>query len=151
MAEKFSDVLTYLLSLALAAGVIAFAAYKVITLNGMENPPANLGLNFPPPQRKVIMEGPAGSDPLTTRSLGPVAAAGPPPVTGAGPFSYDLVTVVDSVAFVRVAAGAERTLVPVTAGSMLPGGLVVTAMGRKDGRWWLAAGPLRLVQATEPQ
>ena len=50
MADKFTDILTYALSFALAAGVIAFAAYKVVALNGMENPPANLGLNFPAAQ-----------------------------------------------------------------------------------------------------
>ena len=55
MADKFTDIITYVLSLSLAAGVIAFAAYKVVVLNGMENPPANLGLNFPAPKRKVIM------------------------------------------------------------------------------------------------
>ena len=56
MADKFTDIITYVLSLSLAAGVIAFAAYKVVALNGMENPPANLGLNFPAPKRKVIMD-----------------------------------------------------------------------------------------------
>eukprot|EP01030_Chromulinospumella_sphaerica_P032577 gene32577-33349_t len=48
MTQKFTDILTYVLSFALAAGVSAFAAIKVIELDGMENPPANLGLNFPP-------------------------------------------------------------------------------------------------------
>ena len=56
MPERFTDTLTYVLSVALAAGVIAFASYKVIKLNGMENPPANLGLNFPAPKRKIIID-----------------------------------------------------------------------------------------------
>ena len=68
MAEKFTDIITYVLSLSLAAGVIAFAAYKVVVLNGMENPPANLGLNFPAPKRKVIMDA-SSADPLTTQTL----------------------------------------------------------------------------------
>ena len=62
MADRFTDIITYVLSLTLAAGVVAFAAYKVVALNGMENPPANLGLNFPAPKRKVIMDAPAGGD-----------------------------------------------------------------------------------------
>ncbi len=149
MADKFSDVLTYVLSLALAAAVIAFAAYKVVALNGMENPPANLGLNFPPAQRKVIMEGPQGADPITTQSLAPAARATAPAGDGGrGPFGYELITVVDKVAFVAVTSQAERTLVPVTAGSTLPGGLVVSEIGRRDGRWWLAAGALRLEQGS---
>ena len=152
MADKFSDVLTYVLSLALAAAVIAFAAYKVVALNGMENPPANLGLNFPPAQRKVIMEGPQGADPITTQSLG--AATGDAGATGQGqgPFAYDLITVVGKVAFVAVSSESAKTLVPVTAGSTLPGGLMVSEIGRRDGRWWLAAGSLRLEQqADAPQ
>ena len=62
MADKFTDIITYVLSLSLAAGVIAFAAYKVVVLNGMENPPANLGLNFPAPKRKVIMDASSADD-----------------------------------------------------------------------------------------
>jgi len=150
MADKFSDVLTYVLSLALAAAVIAFAAYKVVALNGMENPPANLGLNFPPAQRKVIMEGPQGADPITTQSLAPATRnAAPATDGGTGPFSYELITVVDKVAFVAVTSRAERTLVPVTVGSTLPGGLVVTEIGRGEGRWWLMAGALKLEQGAD--
>ena len=146
MAEKFTDVITYVLSLTLAAGVIAFAAYKVTALNGMENPPANLGLNFPAPKRKVIMDGPAAADPLTTQSLGPATV---PPQVNMGPdglHAYQLLTVVDGVAFVAVDTAAEKTLVPVTVGSKLPGGLTVSAIRRHDGRWSLVAGNLRLEQ-----
>lgn len=150
MAEKFTDLITYLLSLALALGVIAFAAYKVVTLNGMENPPANLGLNFPAPKRKVIMEGPAGADPLTTQTLSPL----PPPghrrraaATGDGRlYAYELLTVVDGVAFVAVDTAEEKTLVPVTRGTKLPGGLTVESIRRRDGRWTLVAGNLTLDQ-----
>jgi hypothetical protein len=150
MAEKFTDILTYVLSLALAAGVIAFAAYKVVALSGMEDPPANLGLNFPAPKRKVITDGPAGADPLTTQSLGAVPRAGAGDAPGAV-LAYELLTVLDGVAFVAVDDEAGKTLVPVTVGSRLPGGLTVTGMGRRGGRWWLAAGPLRIEQGLPAQ
>ena len=154
-AEKFTDSRTYVLSLALAAGVIAFAAYKVVALNGMDDPPANLGLNFPAPKRKVIMDGQAG-DTLTTQSLreaGPASASASASMDGApGPLmTYELLTVVDGVAFVAVDGAAAKTLVPVTIGSRLPGGLTVSAMGRRNGRWWLAAGALRLDQVLPAQ
>ena len=141
MPDKFTDVITYVLSFALAASVIAFAAYKVVALNGMENPPANLGLNFPAAKRKVIMDGPP-ADPLTTQSL--PASASRAAVRDESLHAYELVAVMDGVAFVAVDGGAGKTLVPVAVGSQLPGGLMVTAITRRDGRWSLAAGNLTL-------
>lgn len=150
MPEKFTDLLTYGLSLALAAGVIAFAAYKVVALNGMENPPANLGLNFPAPKRKVIMDATPGADPLTTQSL-PAARHVPRREAGEGGLqAYELLTVVDGVAFVAVDGEQGKVLVPVTVGSRLPGGLTVSAIRQRNGRWWLAAGNLSLGQRLPP-
>lgn len=146
MADKFTDVVTYALSLTLAAAVIAFAAYKVVALNGMENPPANLGLNFPAPKRKVIMDAPP-TDPLTTQSLPQAAIAGSAAQGGSGLHAYELLTVVDGVAFVAVDAGAGKILVPVAVGSTLPGGLTVKDIRRRGGRWVLTAGNLALEQA----
>lgn len=147
MPEKFTDILTYALSLALAAAVIAFAGYKVVQLNGMENPPANLGLNFPAAKRKVIMQG--LGDPLTTQSLRSTTRAGSPEDGPGAPYAYQLLTVVDGVAFVAVDRGAQKTLVPVTIGSTLPGGLTVSAIRRRGGHWWLAAGTLSLEQEAQ--
>lgn len=150
MAEKFTDILTYVLSVALAAGVITFAAYKVIKLNGMENPPANMGLNFPPLRRKVIIDEGAEVDPITTQSLGAVAS----PLTrltrgisrgGGGKISsYRLLTVVDGVAFIEMGVASGTVLVPVTVGSRLPGGHRVESITRQYGRWVLVAGGLTL-------
>ena len=151
MADKFTDILTYVLSLALAAGVIVFAAYKVVALNGMDNPPANLGLNFPAPKRKVIMDAPAAGDNLTTQSLGEALSSGAPAEPPGGVVAYELLTVVDGVAFVAVDGDAAKMLVPVTIGSRLPGGPSVSAIGRSHGRWWLAAGALRLEQSLPAQ
>jgi len=146
MPEKFTDLLAYGLSLALAAGVVAFAAYKVVALDGMETPPANLGLNFPAPKRKVIMEG----DPLTTQSL-PARRERPAGRSGGnGLQAYELLTVVDGVAFVAVNGDQGKVLVPVTVGSRLPGGLTVSAIRQRNGRWWLAAGNLSLGQRPPP-
>ena len=78
MADKFTDIITYVLSLSLAAGVIAFAAYKVVALNGMENPPANLGLNFPAPKRKVIMDAPSADPPTASAARIPRIALSAP-------------------------------------------------------------------------
>lgn len=150
MAEKFTDIITYVLSLALAGGVIAFAAYKVVALNGMDNPPANLGLNFPAPRKKVIMEGASGADPLTTRSIDRADDAAPLPAGNDRLQAYELLTVVDGVAFVAIDRDAEKTLLPVTVGSKLPGGLTVSAIKRQGGRWSLVAGNLRLEQSPTP-
>lgn len=149
MADRFTDIITYVLSLTLAAGVVAFAAYKVVALNGMENPPANLGLNFPAPKRKVIMDA-SSADPLTTQALPPARRA-----VSAGPSegalnAYELLTVVDGVAFVAIDGDQGKTLVPVVVGSTLPGGLTVTDLRRRGGRWSLVAGNLTLEQVQAP-
>lgn len=150
MADKFTDILTYVLSLALAAGVIAFAAYKVVALNGMENPPANLGLNFPAAKPKVIMDKAGAADPLTTQSIGSADRAASSPPGSGGRYAYELLTVVDGVAFVAVDGESEKTLVPVTIGSRLPGGLIVSGLQRRDGRWRLVAGTLTVEQGQPP-
>lgn len=155
MAEKLSDILTYALSLALAGTVLAFAAYKVVALNGMENPPANLGLNFPPLKPRVITDGGLAADPLITRSITPAGVQPARGGEGGGPaggsaFAYELLTVVDGVAFVAVDSPGQKTLVPVSVGTRLPGGPVVNAIGRKNGRWRLVAGDVTLDQSLAP-
>ena len=147
MADKFTDIITYVLSLSLAAAVIAFAAYKVVALNGMENPPANLGLNFPSPKRKVIMDA-LPADPLTTQALPQQSRAGRGRNGDGGATAYELLTVVDGVAFVAIDSPQGKTLVPAIVGSTLPGGLTVTDLRRRGGRWSLVAGNLTLEQAS---
>ena len=149
MADKFTDIITYVLSLSLAAGVIAFAAYKVVALNGMENPPANLGLNFPAPKRKVIMDAPP-ADPLTTQALPQASRAVSACPRQGAPNVYELLTVVDGVAFVAIDGDQGKMLVPVMVGSILPGGLTVTDLRRRGGRWVLVAGNLTLEQVQAP-
>jgi hypothetical protein len=158
MPEKVTDTLTYALSVALAAAVIAFAAYKVIKLNAMEDPPANLGLNFPPAKRKFIIDQTlAGSDPIITQSVTPAVplrSAVPEQVrTTAGPVrAYELLAVVDGVAFLEIDIARGKTLVPVSVGTVLPGGLRVESIEQRKGRWVLVAGKLAIEQReTAPQ
>lgn len=149
--------LTYVLSVALAAGVMAFAAYKVIKLNGMEDAPSNMGLNFPPAKRKLIMDAVSPrADPLTTQSLATAqdrsgidsVRGGSEPVTGPAQ-SYELLAVVDGVAFVEVGLARGQMLVPVTVGSVLPGGFRIEAIERRQGRWRLVAGSLEIEQVAD--
>lgn len=158
MPERSTDTLASVLSVALAAAVLAFAAYKVIKLNGMENPPPNMGLNFPAPKRNVIIgQMSAESDPIITQTLTPALSAsvrpaapdGPGPLTGPVR-SYELLAVVDGVAFVQVDRARGKTLVPVTAGTLLPGGLRIETIERRNGRWVLIAGPVRLEEVERP-
>jgi len=155
MPERLSDILTYVLSSALALGVLVFAATKIIALHGMENPPANMGLNLTPLEKRgMVSDGPGISDPITTRSLGPgfrtrasqsqeASDRGATMVAGK---RYELLTVIDGVAFVTVDSVEEKTLVPVTVGTKLPGSLRVEAITLRDGRWSLKAGALVLEQ-----
>lgn len=159
MPERVSDILTYVLSTAFALAVLVFAASKIIALQGMENPPANMGLNFPPlPKRGLVIDGPGIADPITTRSIGPglrtriSPSPGQPPRPSAelGGKRYELLTVIDSVAFVAVDSAGERTLVPVTVGTRLPGGMRVEAISQRNGLWVLLAGQLTLEQPPPP-
>jgi hypothetical protein len=155
MPERLSDAITYALSVALAMAVIAFAAYKVIKLNGMEDPPANMGLNFPPPKRRILIDhSTEGADSLVTRTLTPIPASperqeapGGSTVISGPIRSYELLAVVDGVAFLEIDLVRGKTLVPVTVGTVLPGGLRIESIERHDGRWVLVAGRLRLEQA----
>jgi hypothetical protein len=144
MPEKFTDQLTTMLSLAFAAGVIAFASYKVARLNGLEDPPVTMGLNVPPPKRRIIMDGLVTADPVTTQSL---SAPGQPQARPAPAQAFALLAVIDGVAFVEVDLLRGRTLIPVTVGTRLPGGYRVDAIEQHNGRWRLVAGPVRLEQA----
>lgn len=157
MLEKVTDTLTYVLSVALAATVITFAAYKVIKLNAMDDPPANLGLNFPPPKRKVIIDQSfAEADPIITRSVSPAAPVQPsvagPARPGEPVRAYALLAVVDGVAFVEIDVARGKTLVPVSVGTVLPGGLKVETIEQRQGRWVLVAGKLEITErAAAPQ
>lgn len=145
--EKLTDQLTALLSVAFAAGVTVFAAYKVTKLNGIEDPPVNMGLNFPALPRRVILDELAMADPMTTQSLG---TAVKPRIRPAPEGSYALLAVIEGVAFVEVDRPRGKTLLPVTVGSWLPGGFRVEKIEKHHGRWRLVAGSMKLEQSAQP-
>ena len=149
--SKFTDFLTYTLSLSLAVGCIAFASYKVTKLRMMENPPADLGLNFPAPRRKLITDIAVEVDPMSTQSVSPVPdnvrlpERPVQPYTSEAPVeSYRLLTVIDGVAFVEIKTFRGTEIVPVAKGGRLPGAGTVETLERSDGRWTMVAGDVKL-------
>lgn len=160
-SPKAGDVVTYMLAVALAAGSIGFAGYKVIKLRGMEDPPADLGLNFPPPKRKIIIDPGVDIDNLATNSISPAPADGRPAAAGQvrQPYSseftpvegYKLLTVIDGVAFVELKTFRGKEIVPVTMGAKLRGAGKVDVLAKEGGRWTLVAGDLRLVAEIKPR
>lgn len=149
--SKIGDALSYAMAVALAAGCIAFAGYKVVRLRMMENPPADLGLNFPPPKRKLITDDSIRVDPMKTQSIstGGEALSGDrllQPYTDEAPVeSYKLMTVIDGVAFVELKTFRGKEIRPVALGARLAGAGTVTRIDRSRGRWTLQAGDVRLV------
>ena len=148
--SRFTDLLTQVLSLGLAAGCLILAGYKVISLRNMENPPADMGLNFPEPKRKVITDEPVLADPMPTNSTAPPETdAAPPrilqPYRAETPIQdYRLLTVIYGVAFVEVLTLKGREVVPVAVGSRLPGAGPVAHIEKRNGRWVLVAGEVTL-------
>lgn len=150
-SPRFTDALTYFFAVGLAATCIAFAGYKVIKLHGMENPPADMGLNFPPPKRKMITDDSILVDPLTTGSTaGNSDAPEKPgrilqPYTAEAPIQdYRLLTVIDGVGFVEVLTLRGKEIIPLAVGAKLPGAGRVDRIGIRDGRWTLVAGDVTL-------
>lgn len=159
-SSSAGDVVTYMLAVALAAGSIGFAGYKVIKLRGMEDPPADLGLNFPPPKRKMIIDPGVDIDNLKTNAITSAddnqpAAASPPRQPYSSEFipveSYKLLTVIDGVAFVELKTFRGKEVVPVTQGATLRGAGKVDVIAKEGGRWTLVAADMRLVADKTPQ
>ena len=152
MTPKVTDALAYALTVGLAAGCIAFAGYKVLKLRSMENPPADMGLNFPPPKRKMTTDDAVEVDPLTTQSTAPAAIAPTVKLQVVQPYvaeapiqDYRLLTVIDGIAFVEVLTLRGKEIRPISVGSRLPGAGPVERIERINGRWTLIAGDVKLV------
>ncbi len=151
MTPKVADALTYALAVCLAAGCIVFASYKVLKLRAMDNPPADMGLNFPPPKRKMITDDAVLVDPLTTQSAMPAGIAPVGRTRVAQPYAadapiqdYRLLTVIDGVAFVEVLTLRGKEIRPISVGTRLPGAGTVEHIARSNGRWTLIAGDVTL-------
>ena len=54
------------------------------------------------------------------------------------------------MAFVEVGFSERKALMPATVGTVLPGGLRVQAIERRNGRWVLVAGKFTFEQAKRP-
>lgn len=152
-ASRRSDLFTQMAALALAVTCAVFAGYKVMKLNGIENPPADMGLNFPAPKRRIITDDSILVDDLTTGSIGPVTEESAPPWRPLQPYTsevplqdYRLIQVINGMAFVEVRTLRGKEVKTLTAGSHLPGAGPVTRISRIDGRWTLVAGEVTLVQ-----
>lgn len=155
MPRKNSDLSAYVIAVVLAAACIGFAGYKVVILRTMDSVPADLGLNFPPPKKKIITDDGIEVDPLTTQSTGRAldAASDAPlqqPYVKDGPvLSYRLITVINGVAFVEIETIKGKEIVPATAGATLRGAGTVEWIERHDGRWVLRT-PERTLVAGDP-
>lgn len=152
MTPKITDVFAYALTVSLAAVCIAFAGYKVVKLRSMENPPADMGLNFPPPKRKLTTDDAVQVDSLTTQSTSAGTEARAGGFRAAQPYSaefpvqdYRLMTVIDGIAFVEIVTLNGKGIRPVSVGGKLPGAGPVEQIERVGGRWTLTAGNVRLV------
>jgi hypothetical protein len=149
-SHRLSDLITQIILLCVAIACAVFAGYKVIKLSGMENPPADMGLNFPKPKRKVISDETILVDPTITRSIAPAPAQTQRARRPLQPYvrnrvaDFRLLAVFDGVAFVEVMSAEGISVVPVTQGARLPGAGVVERIEKVDGSWRLVAGSTTL-------
>lgn len=151
LLPRTSDFITQLAALCLALACLVFAGYKVIMLKGMDNPPPDMGLNFPPLKRKIITDEPILVDRMTTGSIDASAEdkAGRPrqPYTSDVPIQdYRLLKVMNGLAFVEVQTLRGKEIMLLAKGTILPGAGAVQQIARINGRWTLTAGDVTLQQ-----
>ena len=153
-SSRNTDLITQLAALCLALICLAFASYKVMKLNGMENPPADMGLNFPPPKRKIITDEPVLVDSLTTGSFDPFVdnnASRPlQPYAADAPIQdYRLLKVMNGLAYVEIETLRGKDIKLLSEGSFLPGAGTVQQIFRLNGQWTLIAGDVTLRQQAQ--
>lgn len=153
-SSRNTDLITQLAALCLALICLAFASYKVMKLNGMENPPADMGLNFPPPKRKIITDEPVLVDSLTTGSFDPSAdnTSSRPlqPYAADAPLQeYRLLKVMNGLAYVEIETLRGKDIKLLSEGSFLPGAGTVQQIFRLNGQWTLIAGDVTLRQQAQ--
>jgi|GEM_PF-3496415 len=154
---RASDIATVFISVALALSCAGFAAGMIFRLQGLKDPPADMGLNFPGAEKKkkVIAPSPRAeaADPLITGAMDAAdigGGDGPPvqpyrleqPVLG-----YRLLAVVDGVAFVEVKMVARTEIKALPKGAELPGAGRIDDFIRTPQGWRLTAGSVTLDQA----
>lgn len=141
---KLLDLALNALAVVLAGGCSFFAGYMILRLQGMDNPPADMGVYFPPARTKVITDPPVEVDPQTTGTIGGGAeqAGGPvaQPFTRNSPvLDRQLLTVIDGLAFVRLVRVDRTEVVALGRGAELPGAGTIRRIERSRDGWRLVA------------
>lgn len=146
LASKLIDWAVTGAFIAFAGSCGVFAGYMIVRLNSMENPPANMGLNFPPPKKRVITDGAVEVDSMTTQSRTALDAPGETervlqPYSRHSPvLGLRLLAVIDGLAFVEVTRVTGKEILPVQRGFDIPGAGRVEWIEPIDGRWQMKAG-----------
>ena len=142
--QKLPDLAVNVLAFILAGSCSYFAGHMILRLQGMENPPPDMGLNFPPPKKKSIIDEPVLVDPRETGAIDPAASDRRGSV--AQPYTKDspvlerhLLMVIDDIAFVEVTRLAGKNIMPLGVGSELPGAGTIERIEKVNGRWRLIA------------
>jgi hypothetical protein len=143
LRTRTTDLLLNSAAAGLAFTCAFFAGLMILRLERMENPPADLGLNFKIMDRKQQSAGLREADPEFTGSIdreSPRRLAHPetkdngPKVT-----DFRLLSVVDGVAFVEIAGPGGKEIWPVGEGAVLPGAGRVLKIERDRNRWEVTA------------
>ncbi|MFT3988507.1 hypothetical protein [Aestuariivirga sp.] len=154
---RASDVATVFISVSLALSCAGFAAGMIFRLQGMKDPPADMGLNFPgaAKKKKIIAPSPRAeaADPLITGATDSVEGGGNPPLlpyrNESPVLGYRLLAVADGVAFVEVKTVTRTEIKAISKGADLPGAGPVDDLLRTPSGWTLKAGSVTLRQASQ--
>jgi hypothetical protein len=151
--HDWSDIFFGGLLVGLAALCVYFAASNVIKLQNMDDPPADMGLNFPEKKQRRSAAEAVLVDPLVTGSIndpatnmdGSVRHRLVQPYTLDQPvLDYRLLTVINGIAFVEVTRLKGKEVLPVREGSTLPGAGLVEAIEKVGDHWRLVSSDLML-------
>jgi hypothetical protein len=129
---------------------IYFAVYMVIRLQNLDDPPADMGLNFPAKKERRSDAQAVLVDPLITGSIEPAGDGQPvrsirQPYTRDQPvLNYQLLTVIDGIAFVELTRIKGKEVWPVREGSILPGAGRVDVIEKVGDRWRLATATVKI-------
>ncbi len=148
---KLQDFAVNALAFVLAGSCGLFAGYMILRLQGMENPPADMGTNFPPAKKKMITDQPVEVDPQVTNSIdtgvGAADGAVVQPYTRQSPvLERHLLMVADGIAVVRVVRADRTEILPLGLGAELPGAGTIRRIERGPGGWRVVADDAVLEQ-----
>jgi hypothetical protein len=140
---RTTDLLLNFAAAGLAFTCAFFAGLMILRLEHMDNPPADLGLNFTVMDRKQQSLSLREADPEITgaidRPFSPRLAHGAAADNGPKVTDFRLLSVVDGVAFVEIANPDGKEVWPVGEGAVLPGAGRVLKIERDQNRWQVTA------------